>query len=199
MPDRAMPQANQPAPPHNEMPGHNDMPGNDTRPAEKSSQEMSHDMPGMDMSDTGHGMPMHGQLGRYGMSREASGTSWQPQAAPHSAIHVMADDWMVMLHGRVSGIADWQSGPRGDDQFFSTYAPSASEAMPAAMPRSAIGNRAIFSRTMPATHCWLPRRVCARWGPARLTSSRATTTFAPRSTAKWTGSGTIDDSARRRR
>ena len=54
-------------------------------------------------------------------------------------------------------------------------------------------------RTMPATHCWLPRRVCARWGPARLTSSRATTTFAPRSTAKWTGSGTIDDSARRRR
>jgi hypothetical protein len=27
---------------------------------------------------------------------------------------------MVMLHGRVSGIADWQSGPRGDDQVFST-------------------------------------------------------------------------------
>jgi len=120
MPGMAMPQANQPAPPHNEMPGHNDMPDNDTRPAEKSSQEMSHDMPGMDMSDTGHGMPMHGQLGRYGMSREASGTSWQPQAAPHSAIHVMADDWMVMLHGRLSGIGDWQSGPRGDDQFFST-------------------------------------------------------------------------------
>src|SRR6478609_11807508 len=27
---------------------------------------------------------------------------------------------MVMLHGRVSGIADWQSGPRGDNRFFST-------------------------------------------------------------------------------
>ena len=25
-----------------------------------------------------------------------------------------------MLHGRVSGIADWQSGPRGGDQVFST-------------------------------------------------------------------------------
>jgi len=79
---------------------------------------MNHDMPGMD-----HGamdMPMHGLLGGYGMSREASGTSWQPQAAPHSAIHLMADDWSLMLHGKVSGIADWQSGPRGDDQVFST-------------------------------------------------------------------------------
>jgi hypothetical protein len=119
MPGMAMPQADQPAPPHNEMPGHNDMPGNDTRPADKSSQEMSHDMPGMDMSVTGHVMPMHGLLGLYDMSREASGTSWQPQAAPHSAVHMMVDDWMVMLHGRVSGIADWQSGPRGGDQVFS--------------------------------------------------------------------------------
>src|SRR4029079_3096607 len=66
MPGMAMPPANQPAPPPNEMPGHNDMPGNDTRPAEKSSQEMSHDMPGMDMSETAHGRPMHGKLGGYG-------------------------------------------------------------------------------------------------------------------------------------
>src|SRR6185503_4757218 len=85
-------------------------------------------MPGMEMdhSAMNHGeldqgaMAMHGLLGGYGMSREASGTSWQPQAAPHSAIHLMADDWMVMLHGRVSGIADWQSAPRGGDQVFST-------------------------------------------------------------------------------
>ena len=63
---------------------------------------------------------MHGLLGGYGLSREASGTSWQPEAAPHSGIHLTADDWMVMLHGRVSGIADWQSGPRGGDQVFST-------------------------------------------------------------------------------
>ena len=77
-----------------------------------------HDMPGM--GDMSHDMTMHGLLGGYAMSREASGTSWQPQAAPHSAIHLMADDWMVMLHGKVSGIADWQSGPRGDNQVFST-------------------------------------------------------------------------------
>ena len=78
---------------------------------------MNHDMAGMDMSE--HGMTMHGLLGGYAMSREASGTSWQPQAAPHSAIHLSADDWMVMLHGKVLGIADWQSGPRGDDMVLS--------------------------------------------------------------------------------
>ncbi len=76
---------------------------------------MSHDMAGMS-----HAMAMHGLLGGYGMSREASGTSWQPEAAPHGGIHLMADDWMVMLHGRVNGIADWQSGPRGGDQVFSS-------------------------------------------------------------------------------
>src|ERR1700760_4557201 len=75
------------------------------------------DMSGMDMS---HPMAMHGLLGSYGMSREASGTSWQPQAAPHAGIHLMLDDWMGMLHGRVNGIADWQSGPRGGNDVFST-------------------------------------------------------------------------------
>jgi hypothetical protein len=78
---------------------------------------MSHDMAGMDMSS--HGMTMHGLLGGYGMSREASGTSWQPEAAPHAGIHLSADDWMVMLHGKVTGVADWQSGPRGDDMLLS--------------------------------------------------------------------------------
>ncbi|HKQ09885.1 MAG TPA: hypothetical protein VJS85_01735, partial [Rhizomicrobium sp.] len=115
MPGMTMPQGEQPA--HADMPGHHDMPGNETRSAGKPLQEMSHDMPGMDMG--GHGMAMHGLLGGYAMSREASGTNWQPQAAPHSGIQLMAGDWMVMLHGRASGIADWQSGPRGGDQVFS--------------------------------------------------------------------------------
>ncbi len=85
------------------------------------------DMGGMDMShgnmtmgaDDAMPMAMHGALGGYAMSREASGTSWQPDAAPHSGIHLMADDWMVMLHGRVLGVLDSQSGPRGDSQAFS--------------------------------------------------------------------------------
>jgi hypothetical protein len=108
----AMPQNGKPAPDmHHDMPG---MP-QDGKPV----PETQHDMAGMDMGDTGHAMPMHGLLGGYAMSREASGTSWQPQAAPHSAIHLTVDDWMVMLHGRALGIYDWQSGPRGDSQVFS--------------------------------------------------------------------------------
>jgi hypothetical protein len=85
-------------------------------------------MGGMDMSGMamgGDAMAMHGLLGGYGMSREASGTSWQPQAAPHTGIMLMPnifgdDDWMVMLHGRVNGVADWQSGPRGGNDVFSS-------------------------------------------------------------------------------
>ena len=94
-----------------------DMPGM-AMPQDKPTAEMPHDMAGMDMG--GGTVAMHGLLGGYAMTREASGTSWQPEAAPHDGIHVMADDWMVMLHGRVNAIADWQSGPRGGDQVFSS-------------------------------------------------------------------------------
>jgi hypothetical protein len=81
------------------------------------------DMPGMDMPDNDMaGMDMSGDagmdmnkaaLGSYPMTREASGTSWQPQAAPPAGIMQMTHDWMVMLQGRVAGILDSQSGPRG--------------------------------------------------------------------------------------
>jgi hypothetical protein len=111
-----------------------DMPGMEAHPQEQpapqpnpqtKSEDMPdhHDMPGMEMDHgamADHAMTMHGLLGGYAMSREASGTSWQPEAASHSGIHLSDEDWMVMLHGRVSGIADWQSGPRGGDQVFST-------------------------------------------------------------------------------
>jgi hypothetical protein len=101
---------------------HEAMPQNaQPMPGMAQDQTPSAAMADMDMSQ---GMAMHGLLGRYGMSREASGTAWQPQAAPHSGIMLnvpVADaDWMVMLHGRVNGIADWQSGPRGGDMVFST-------------------------------------------------------------------------------
>ncbi|RZI71949.1 MAG: hypothetical protein EOP38_31060, partial [Rubrivivax sp.] len=95
-------------------------------PAFAQDGHAGHAMPGMDHAKMDHGamnhdgMAMHGLLGGYGLSREASGTSWQPQAAPHDAIHMSAGDWMVMLHGRVTGVADSQSGPRGDSQVFSS-------------------------------------------------------------------------------
>jgi hypothetical protein len=116
-PAQAMPgMAAKPAPAPQSMPAMA-MPQDD-----KPTAKTNNDMAGMDMSAgaADHAMAMHGLLGGYGMSREASGTSWQPESAPHNAIHLMVDDWMVMLHGRVSGIADWQSGPRGGDRVFST-------------------------------------------------------------------------------
>lgn len=65
-------------------------------------------------------MIMTGALGAYAMTREASGTSWQPDSSPHSGLHLMAEDWMVMLHGSIDAIYDDQGGKRGGDMAFST-------------------------------------------------------------------------------
>lgn len=80
-------------------------------------------MPGMDMSNMAGmqnmpGMTSTGILGTYPMTRDSSGTSWQPDLAEHSGVHLMADDWMFMLHGTLWGIYDSQNGPRGDQKTF---------------------------------------------------------------------------------
>jgi hypothetical protein len=75
------------------------------------AQDGMDDMPGMDMAPTG-------TLGAYPMSRDASGTSWQPDAAEHRGIHAMAGDWMVMGHLMLEAVADTQSGPRGHSKLF---------------------------------------------------------------------------------
>ncbi|AXK71036.1 hypothetical protein DWG18_01200 [Lysobacter sp. TY2-98] len=77
------------------------------------------DMPGM--SASGHSMHgMAGALGPYSSSREASGTSWQPDASGHSGLHAMRGDWMLMAHGVVNAVYDDQSGPRGDSGSFAS-------------------------------------------------------------------------------
>ena len=64
---------------------------------------------------------MKGALGPYAMSREASGTSWQPDATSHAGIHLSdTGDWMVMGHAKLLGVLDSQSGPRGDSMGFVT-------------------------------------------------------------------------------
>jgi hypothetical protein len=62
---------------------------------------------------------MNGLYGSYSMTREASGTAWQPEASPMEGMHLMHDDWMLMLHGFAFGIYDDQSGPRGGEKFYS--------------------------------------------------------------------------------
>src|SRR4051794_18832500 len=77
------------------------------------------DMHGMDMGGMDMGaMPMNGMYGPYSMSREASGTAWQPEAARHEGVHLMKGPWMVTLHGFADGVYDNQGGPRGDVKFF---------------------------------------------------------------------------------
>jgi hypothetical protein len=83
-------------------------------------EEMDHaEMEGMDMAghDAGHEMP--GMLGPYKVSREASGTAWQPESAPHAGLHTMRGDWHLMAHGFLDLIYDDQDGLRGDEKLFS--------------------------------------------------------------------------------
>src|SRR6266850_5537704 len=76
------------------------------------------------MEDQGHGdaeqsgHAMSGALGGHPMTRESSGTSWQPDSSPHEGIHAMYGDWMTMSHGFANLIYDHQGGPRGDTKTF---------------------------------------------------------------------------------
>jgi hypothetical protein len=63
-------------------------------------------------------MAMTGALGDYPMSRDASGTSWQPDSTPHAMGHVMRGDWALSSHVMLNGVYDWQEGPRGDEMTF---------------------------------------------------------------------------------
>ncbi len=61
---------------------------------------------------------MAGALGDYPFSREASGTSWQPDASEHAGLHVASGEWMLMSHALLNAVDDWQQGPRGADLAF---------------------------------------------------------------------------------
>jgi len=81
-----------------------------------AAQEMDHshgDMPGMSMR-------MSSAFGPYPMSREGSGTSWQPDATPMDGPMIHGESWMTMIHGFANVAYDRQSGPRGDDKTFSS-------------------------------------------------------------------------------
>lgn len=66
------------------------------------------------------GPGMGGMFGPYPMSRESSGTSWQPESAPHQGIHAAYGEWMTTTHGLANLIHDHQGGPRGDSKTFAT-------------------------------------------------------------------------------
>jgi hypothetical protein len=76
-------------------------------------------MPGMAGMDHSHGMSMHAMLGPYGMSREASGTSWQPESTPHEGLHTDRGPWQLMLHGDAMLVYSDQAGRSRDTKTFS--------------------------------------------------------------------------------
>jgi len=49
-------------------------------------------------------------------TRLGSGTSWQPEAAPHYGWHFLRGGWSLMVHGIAYAEYDRQLGARGDDQ-----------------------------------------------------------------------------------
>jgi hypothetical protein len=97
----------------------------------------SSSMASMDMS----GGMMAGQGGSYSMTRDASGTSWQPESAPMQGTSFMLGGWSAMLHGSVTGIYDHQGGKRGDAKVFS-------ESMVMAMAQTKTGPGTLTLRAM---------------------------------------------------
>jgi hypothetical protein len=72
----------------------------------------------MDHGANHAGHEMKGFLGPYGIAREGSGTSWQPDTSPHEGIHAQYGEWMTMWHALFNGVYDNQGGPRGDSKTF---------------------------------------------------------------------------------
>ena len=113
MPGMTMPHA-APPPPSSPGGGNAAAEGDTTAPA---AMPVMPDMPGMGGMA---GMPMQAMLGRYAMTRESSGTSWQPESSPNRGYMFGAGGWSLMTEGYVTLIQDDQGGPRGDSKTFST-------------------------------------------------------------------------------
>lgn len=75
--------------------------------------EMSHE-------NMNHDMEMPGTLGSYSITREASGTSWQPESTPMEGLGWELGDWSMMTHGNINLIYDNQGGKRGDTKTFAS-------------------------------------------------------------------------------
>lgn len=99
-----------------------------------------------------HGMPeaaqpmeheMQGAFGPYPMTRESSGTSWQPQASPLEGVHASFGEWTTMTHGIANVVYDDQGGPRGDTKTFASSMLMLMAQRPAA--EGTVGLRAMVS------------------------------------------------------
>jgi hypothetical protein len=65
-------------------------------------------------------MTMPSAFGPYAMTREGSGTAWQPEATPMDGVMIHGEQWMTMVHGFANVTYDHQGGPRGDAKGFTS-------------------------------------------------------------------------------
>ena len=126
---------------HDVMP----MPSPDTAPA----TPMDHSQ--MDHSQMHHGTmsagehadhsAMIGAFGLYPMTRESSGTAWQPDTSEHTGWMGAAGDWSLMAHGVLNLVYDYQGGRRGDEKAFAS-------GMLMGMARRPLGNGTLQFKAM---------------------------------------------------
>ena len=112
-----------PAPAQMNMPGMGTpMPAKPASPEapRRKTDRQAGQTPTPDSQHPGHPMAMTGALGPYPMTRESSGTAWQPDTTEHDGVMGMIGDWSLMAHGLVDLVYDHQSGPRGDDKAFAS-------------------------------------------------------------------------------
>jgi hypothetical protein len=90
--------------------------------AQPAMDHSSHDMGAMGaMEHAGHdmgAMPATGNLGAYPMTRDASGTSWQPDASSHEGLHAAMNGWSLMGHATFNLVSDRQYGTAGGKKTF---------------------------------------------------------------------------------
>jgi hypothetical protein len=64
--------------------------------------------------------PHSGLFGDYHMTRDASGTSWQPEGVSMEGTHLTRGSWRLMAHGWANLVHTSANGPRGASGFYST-------------------------------------------------------------------------------
>jgi hypothetical protein len=106
-------------------------------------------MAGMDnMQGMHHGMhAMAAFYGPYGLTREASGTSWQPESSPHDGIHWTSGAWQLMVHGYADLLYSDQAGRERQTKTFS-------ENMFMAMASRQLGPGRLGLRSMLSAEPW---------------------------------------------
>ncbi len=153
-------QEGQPAEPGHagmDMPAHGPAPPPPTEPVHHGDHAAAPEgggehpgMPGMEGMEGMAGMHGHAMsafLGPYAMTREASGTSWQPESAPHRGYHFSVGPWQMMAHGMLTIALDHQSGRRGAETTFSSN-------MAMVMGSRAAGEGRVGVRAMVSAEPW---------------------------------------------